>query len=197
MNYEVPPIDLAKAIQAAGVLLRFDHGEKVGILRLMKLLYIADREALKESGRTITGDRYAALDNGPILSTLYNIIKDEDTRATEWRKYVDKERYWLTPKADPGVGQLSRFEVRKLNEVATRFAGEDVWEIVKFTHTFPEWKDNAPPEKSSKPIPLEDILKALGMADEAERIKKELSEEAALRRLLSTPIQSSAAIRSS
>lgn len=183
MKYSMPPINLPKAIQAAGVLLRYDHGERLGILRLMKLLYIADRESLAESGRTITGDSYAALDHGPVLSTLYNIIKDEDVRSSEWRKYVERNEYWLKPKSDPGVGQLSRFEVRKLNEIATRFAGQDVWEIVKLTHTFPEWKRNAPPEKSSNPIPLDDLIDALGLSSEAESIKEQLAEEAAHRRL--------------
>ena len=48
--------DYDKALQAAGVLLSLD-GDRMERIRLLKLLYIADRELLAETGRTITGDR--------------------------------------------------------------------------------------------------------------------------------------------
>jgi uncharacterized phage-associated protein len=186
MNHrELSHLDLPKAIQAVGLLLNLEHGERVGILRLMKLLYIADREALAETGRSITGDRYSALDHGPVLSGLYNIMKDEDARSLEWRKHFTRDRYYLKAKGDPGVGQLSRYEVRKLREVADRFSGTDVWDIVKHTHTFAEWKKNEPADGSSNPIQLTDVLCALGIEHEAERIGQELMEEAEFRRLLS------------
>ena len=52
-----------KSLQAAGVLLGLDGG-RMERIRLLKLLYIADRELLAESGRTITGDRAVALITG-------------------------------------------------------------------------------------------------------------------------------------
>jgi len=39
-------------------------------LGLLKLLYLADRDALKEIERPITGDRYFSLKNGPVLSRV-------------------------------------------------------------------------------------------------------------------------------
>ena len=41
-----------RALQASACLLRFD-GKRMGYLRLLKLLYIADREGLAETGETI------------------------------------------------------------------------------------------------------------------------------------------------
>lgn len=43
-----------KALQAAGVVLGEHHGRMKSI-RLLKILYIADRELLAETGRTLTG----------------------------------------------------------------------------------------------------------------------------------------------
>jgi len=40
---------------------------------LTKLLYIADREALKRLGRSITGDSMYALPHGPILSIVLSV----------------------------------------------------------------------------------------------------------------------------
>lgn len=178
---EEPYVALAlhKAIQATAVLLRHTHGGRMSYLRLMKLLYIAEREAVRDTARPITGDRVVAMPHGPVLSNLLNIIKDEDSRSSEWRKYVGRENYDIACVADPGIGRLNRYEVRKLEEVSARFANHNDWELVEHTHTLPEWIKNNP-GKSSKEIPTRDILDAVGLSAEADRILADLKEEGAL-----------------
>ena len=61
--------DFDKTLQAAGVLLSLD-GDRMEQIRLLELLYIADRELLAETGRTITGDRAVAMRHGPVLSQV-------------------------------------------------------------------------------------------------------------------------------
>jgi len=46
-------------------------------LKLIKLLYIIDREALLRWGRPLTGDRYVSMDHGPVLSQTLNLITEE------------------------------------------------------------------------------------------------------------------------
>jgi hypothetical protein len=60
------------------------------------------------------------------------------------------------------VGELSKYEVEKLQEVAKRHEDDDDWVVVGKTHLFEEWKKNIPLEGSCKPIPFEDILRAVG-----------------------------------
>jgi hypothetical protein len=55
---------LEKSLQAAGCLLEL-HGDCMEYVRLLKLLYIADREMVAEAGAPITGDRAVAMDHGP------------------------------------------------------------------------------------------------------------------------------------
>ena len=55
--------DFDKTLQAAGVLLDADDNH-MEFMRLVKLLYIADRELLATTGRTLTGDRVVALKTG-------------------------------------------------------------------------------------------------------------------------------------
>jgi uncharacterized phage-associated protein len=43
--------------------------------KIFKILYFADREHLSEYGRTITGDKYIAMGDGPVPSNLYDIFK--------------------------------------------------------------------------------------------------------------------------
>ena len=71
MNFD---FDLAKTVQAAALLLR-EHHNRMEYIRLLKLLSIADREMLARRGRTLTGDRAVAMKRGPVLSTVYDLIK--------------------------------------------------------------------------------------------------------------------------
>ena len=66
--------DFLKTLQASGVLLQLD-ANRMAYIRLLKLLYIADRELLAETGRTLTGDEAVAMKNGPVLSRVYDLIK--------------------------------------------------------------------------------------------------------------------------
>jgi uncharacterized phage-associated protein len=67
--------NIEKAIQAVAALLHFHGSKEMSYLRMLKLLYIADRETLKETGRPITGDRIVAMEHGPVLSSVYDLIK--------------------------------------------------------------------------------------------------------------------------
>ncbi len=54
------PVKVEKTIQAIGVLFRADRVKRMNYMRLLKLLYIADRESLQETGRPITGGAITA-----------------------------------------------------------------------------------------------------------------------------------------
>jgi uncharacterized phage-associated protein len=58
-----------KATQAAAYLLK-RRGGKMSYMKLIKLLYFADRVALSRFGRPITTDRYVSMDRGPVLSHI-------------------------------------------------------------------------------------------------------------------------------
>ena len=130
-----------KSLQAAGVLLSLD-GERMERIRLLKLLYIVDRELLAETGRTITGDRAVAMDHGPVLSQVYDLIKGEASRAGEWNHYIRTVNRAVEFRNDPGRGELSRREVEKLTEVTDRYRDVNDWSLVRATHDFPEWSSN-------------------------------------------------------
>ncbi|GMV83872.1 MAG: hypothetical protein AMXMBFR7_50560 [Planctomycetota bacterium] len=165
--------NLIKSIQAAAELLAREPGRQMSRLRLIKLLYIADREALKETGRPITWDRWVAMKHGPVLSRFYDVIKGLEVGSTELAKYVDQQGYQIILRSDPGKGQLNRYEIRKLAELSNRYRDQDEWELVEITHQFPEWIKNNPGD-SSRQIPLEDILAGVDM--DSERIQAVLRD---------------------
>ncbi len=62
-------------------------------LGLLKMLYIADRLALKTMDQPITGDRYVSMDYGPVLSGVYDLIKGQpvDSALPLWSKYISPQ----------------------------------------------------------------------------------------------------------
>ncbi len=177
------PFRISKTIQAIGVLLRFDGVKRMNYMRLLKLLYIADRESLRETGRPITGGPVIAMERGPVAKEVYDLILGQHREMPLWSQFFRKERYDLLEVAEPDVGQLSRYEIGKLQEVAKIYQEDDEWALVNITHTFPEWKQNDP-GKSSKPIPLSSIMEALGQADAIEELSREAESLTAFDRLL-------------
>jgi uncharacterized phage-associated protein len=146
-----------RSLQASAYLLRLDR-KKMCYLRLLKLLYIADREWLAENGESITGDRAYAMRQGPVLSTVYDLIKGNGSKAGEWDDFIHTDGYAVELVADPGRGELSKGIVEKLGEVTERYRNIDDWELSEQTHAFKEWADHF--RGSATPIPWQDILHA-------------------------------------
>jgi uncharacterized phage-associated protein len=150
-----------KAVQAAARFISRGGGE-MNYLALMKLLYLADREALLRYGRPITGDKVVAMKHGPVLSRVYNLVshKKQELPASQWHKFIarpDSYVYTVRFSGVPDISELSQAEVALIDEIFARFQGWDEWSLVAYTHTLPEWHD---PKNTSVPIPFEDILKA-------------------------------------
>jgi len=172
--------DTLRTVQAAAVLLKLEGG-RMTRLRLLKLLYIADRESMAETARPITADNVVAMDHGPVLSQTYKLIRGEaGAENAVWDKYIARDGardHVLT--SDPGEGQLSDYFITKLRGISALRRGMTDYQIADETHLFPEWIKNQPPEGSKQDIPLHDILDALGMTQYEQQFVQEQQDEAA------------------
>jgi hypothetical protein len=65
-----------KATAVAALLLEWAGGA----LDDLKLMYLADRDAFRRFGTTITGDRYFSMKNGPILSATLDLMTPRSRR---------------------------------------------------------------------------------------------------------------------
>ena len=155
-------------------------------MRLIKLLYIAERESLRETGRTIIGGNVVAMERGPVLESVLHLIRSEHANAPEWSLHFHRENYNLELVSDPGVGKLSKYVTAKLEEVARRHECDDEWEMVNICHQFPEWSKNNP-GASSRQIPTQDILAALGLQDVAQDIMSDARRSDRVSRFFSAP----------
>lgn len=178
------PFNEKKATQAAAYLLRL-RGGRMSYMKLIKLLYLADRVSLTRRGRPITTDRYVSMDRGPVLSRTLNLItEDRDPAAPSfWAECITEPvNYEVGLVADPGADELSQSEERILEEIFAEHGRKSRWELVKLTHDLPEWQD---PEGGALPIEYETILKAGGQSPEDIRsVVSDMEEAGALTSIL-------------
>lgn len=173
-----------KIAEAAATLLRLEPNERMGRLRLLKLLYIADRDALSETGRPIIGTRPVAMDKGPVHSEVLDLINGEHSDDAEWAEFISRDgRHEVKLIKNPGVSSLSRYEIDKLNKVSQEYWDTEDWKLVEITHGFPEWQRNYRPGTSVS-IPMEHIIAAVGRADAQDEILQDAAETKAVRRIL-------------
>ncbi len=173
-----------KAVEAAAIFLKL-HGKPMKHLGLLKMLYIADRLALKRMDQPITGDRYLSMDYGPVLSGVYDLIKGQafDNALPLWTKFISPcAKNFVSLKSDPGNEDLCEEEEEIIQKVYKIFGHLDPFAVAEWTHDLPEWKD---PHGSAIPIAIEDILKNVGKTkEEIQEIQQEAIREAYLDKAL-------------
>ena len=171
-----------KALQAAGMFLRLSGGS-MARLKLLKLLYLADRQCLAVEGDTITGDRVRAMPNGPVLTTTYNLIKGRDSQSSRWHHFIKNgEDSSIFIADDPGTDDLYRFEKEIIEHVHHQYKDIHALGIVELTHEFPEWRKyeehlRDPDKRKSYRITIEDILEGLQKPEMLERVRQNIAAE--------------------
>ncbi len=170
--------DRLKAVQAAAIIAAAE-GNRIGKLRLLKLLYIAERRAIKETGRPLLGARSVAMDHGPLHSELLNMMNGVLNDTREWNKHfknVNLREFALRQPSENGT--LSRYEIELLKAVVSEHEQFDDWQIVEITHQFPEWVARYKQGTSSE-IPMSDIIDAVGRSDDKAAILQDLKDDRA------------------
>jgi uncharacterized phage-associated protein len=177
--------DLEKTMQAVAVLLKTDEQHKMSFIRLLKLLYIANRESIRETGYPIVDDKTAAMDHGPVMSHTYDCLKEKAPEQERWSQHFQTSgNHFVRLIRDPGDSALSEYDEALLLRVADQYLEWEDYEIAKLTHSFPEYTAHKPPEGRSRSIPVRDILEAVGLGSAAaDLIKDHRAQQNMLRSL--------------
>ena len=151
---------LRKTIEAASYFL-VRAGSELPYIKLIKLLYLADREQMKRRGQTITGDTYWSLKYGPILEHTLDAIKCGNP---DWNVHMqtDEAAMVISLLSEAAPAALSRAELQVLEDTWCEF-GHMRWpDLVAFTHDLSEW---TPVTSGRKRIHIEDVARALGYSE--------------------------------
>ncbi|MGB3491264.1 MAG: Panacea domain-containing protein [Elainellaceae cyanobacterium] len=156
-----------KATQLASAFIQLSGG-RLNYMKLIKLMYIADREALLCWERPISGDAYFALKHGPILSNVYTMISDGQapSESNFWFDYIKRDgKYEVSLFKPCPPDDLSQAEEEIIHAAFDKYGHFDKWKLVDHLHNvLPEWND---PGASSFPISIGDILRAEGFSNKA------------------------------
>jgi len=157
-----------KAAQVVAYFASKTPEKRIDVLKVIKLVYLADRESIRKFGFPILDEPRVSMPHGPVNSTTYSHIQGEyDLDACGWSTYLrDRANHQVSMKqgAPADWDELSDADIDCLDEIWRQFGHMNKWAIRDWTHStnnIPEWED---PNGGSVPIPIERIMLALGVS---------------------------------
>ena len=164
------------------------RGGRMAYIKLMKLLYLADRESMDRYSAPMSHDSHVSMAQGPVLSVTLNLITGQ-IESPAWRSWVTSEAHFevsLSRELNDLelLDELSDADLEIMNHVWEQFGRMKRWELVDYTHEhLPEWVN---PGRSSTPINPRAVFRALGNDEQqAELLARELFERKSLGRAVS------------
>lgn len=173
----LPGYDVAKAAQVV-VYFALKAGGKINVLKLAKLLYLAEREFMARYDEPMFYDALVSMPDGPVTSITLNLING-DAEHQAWPLFVaPRNSYDIAPAegiAAEDLDDLSAADREVLEHLWTKFGHLDRYALRDWTHqkeNIPEWKD---PNGSSHSISHADVFSHLGKQD-AKLLKQQIDE---------------------
>jgi len=149
-----------KTTQAASKFLLLARGQ-MNYMKLIKLLYLTDREALIRWSRPVTGDKYFSMKHGPVLSEVLDLLNEAPVPGNEsfWPQHISApSNYEVKLVQEAGRDELSEAEEELIDEIYQKFGRFEPFRLVDYLHAnLPEWK---PVTAGCEPIRYADILEA-------------------------------------
>jgi hypothetical protein len=168
-----------KILQMIAYLLSLNNNE-MNLLKLIKELYLIDRESIDQRDTSISGDVYFSLPHGPVLSATLNLLNDldKDNRDNPFADFLETKQAQYYPdivlKNNPGDDYLSIKDKQYIEKISKQFQKHSPMEIENYTHKLPEWTD---PKGSNIKIRFQDIMRALDKTEQEIIVAKQEYEQ--------------------
>jgi uncharacterized phage-associated protein len=162
--------NVGKAAQVIAFLAR-ERGGQINYITAVKLAYLADRRFLELYDLPILNDDLVSMEHGPVNSQTYDLLKGVGSvhRRRVWERYVltNRKKHLVRVARELSEDQFTRLseaEIEVLKEVSKKYARfEDPFALIEWIHeNCKEWEDVG---KTSKPLPYERVLEAVGKKD--------------------------------
>lgn len=144
--------DYKKATQIINYLLRKDErASSMEELKVIKLIWAADRYHLRKYARTVSGDTYFAMKNGPVGSLVKDVAEFSDNSFSKidesdfpylssyFRYEKNNENAQLSSVNDVDYDELSQTDIEALDFAWDTFGKYNYQQLIEFTHLYPEW----------------------------------------------------------
>lgn len=116
---------------------------RCGKTKLYKILFYSDFWAFQKLGRSISGQEYQKLKNGPAPRRALPVIESmrkEQLCAWATRDYFGKPQQKLLALREPDLSEFSGEEVAIINEVIRMLWSLDASEVSQLSHRFIGWQ---------------------------------------------------------
>lgn len=155
--------DHLKSVQTVAYFVR-KAGGSAEKLKLIKLVYLAERISLEKRGKPMNFDAYFSLPHGPVASSALNGM-DHNFPEPAWDVLrLASNKKDVTIVGEVSEDHLSRADIRILDDTWDKFGGMTASQIRNWTHQHcPEYVEVGP--SSSLPIDLSEILAQVGNPD--------------------------------
>lgn len=143
--------------------------------KIFKILYFSDRNHISDYGRSITGDIYIAMSDGPVPSKLYDIFKsvrgDGYFKGDKFLEYFQVVSWNLIkPIKMPDLKTLSKTDIDCLDASLNTYGNMSWDEVREKSHDY-AWRNTV----QNAPISIENLIIESGdEIDYAEYIKEQM-----------------------
>lgn len=170
--------DERKALDVACYFMKL-HKLPINYMKLLKYMYIYERNQILEHSSVTISDDYFSMKNGPVLSKTYDLIKEitgESAKTSSiWHDYIiksilDKFSLELTEEKN-AFPRLSKMDMLEIEKIFHQYKSNDQWEMSEISHTFPEWTQI---QFGREQFSFSDIV---NKSNKSEDMKQEIIEE--------------------
>lgn len=152
--------DHFKSTQAINYFALKDGG-KVDKVKVIKLIFFADRFHLRKYGRLVTNDNYVAMKFGPVSSGTKDIIDANssfiDPDIIEYSsEYLSRDGYNIISEKSVDLNVFSESDIEALEFAWNEFGKYNELTLKDLTHHYPEWQKHESAINSGiKQIPMD------------------------------------------
>lgn len=178
-------LQLQKIVESINYLLRKSEDLSLNKLHLMKMIWATDRYHLRKFGRLVTGDSYVAMPKGPVASLSLDVINSNDFLPEDALRFsqnyisTDDTNHTVKSLANSQLESLSPSDIEALDFAWDNFGSTPKFDLVDFTHLYPEWKRHEASLaniRTSISIDLRDFFKNPEMQDDPFLLSADLLE---------------------
>ena len=134
--------------------------------KIFKILYFADRNHISEYGRSITGDTYIAMNDGPVPSNIYDIFKSvrgdgffkDNNNFSQAFNVVNWDL--IQPISEPDLKKLSKTDLEFLDNSLIEY-GDLSWDEVREKSHDYAWRNTV----KNSPISLVNLVIETGNSE--------------------------------
>ena len=142
----------AKATAIASFFVDKVGTNQINDIDLMKLTVFAERICLEEHTSTMTGDKFVNMPFGPVLSRMYNCMKNGKIEPTWNEHFEPMDADYMIRRKRPYdfKSVLAEWEIELLEKIWGLHGESIKWDKVRYAHSpqVPEWKRPEPPARA-------------------------------------------------